>query len=215
MESTAPEDHGAAVEADAAAADFLRRFAGRDFEGLRLTLAHDATARLVLPAVIEHPSGRDAIVEHVEGWFGSATTFTLAASTQDRVGARHRITWRFEVVRDGGPAEVIEQLVFLDIGTSGIEHIDLLCSGFQREASSTATQPEVFDAGAMGCADGLAQAFRRRLSDVPVGASLRVVVRDPAAKEDLPSMARMLGQSITSTEAHEDGRLSITVERRK
>jgi TusA-related sulfurtransferase len=73
----------------------------------------------------------------------------------------------------------------------------------------------VFEAGSMGCADGLAQEFRRRIANVPIGESLEVVVRDPAAKEDLPSLARLLGQRITSTEAHNDGRLTITVERQK
>jgi TusA-related sulfurtransferase len=74
---------------------------------------------------------------------------------------------------------------------------------------------QVFEAGAMGCADGLAQEFRRRMAEVPIGGSLEVVVSDPAAKEDLPSLARLLGQRITSTEAHDDGRLTITVERQK
>ena len=67
----------------------------------------------------------------------------------------------------------------------------------------------------MGCADGLAQEFRRRMAEVPLGGSLEVVVSDPAAKEDLPSLARLLGQLVTSTEAHDDGRLTITVERQK
>ena len=67
----------------------------------------------------------------------------------------------------------------------------------------------------MGCADGLAQEFRRRLAGVSVGDSLAVVVSDPAAKEDLPSLARMLGQAVTSTEAHDDGRLTIKVEKRR
>lgn len=67
----------------------------------------------------------------------------------------------------------------------------------------------------MGCADGLAQEFRKRLADVNVGESLTVIVSDPAAKEDLPSLARMLGQSVTSVETQEDRRLVITVEKRK
>jgi TusA-related sulfurtransferase len=67
----------------------------------------------------------------------------------------------------------------------------------------------------MGCADGLAQEFRRRLDAVPVGDSLAAVVSDPAAKEDLPSLARMLGQAVTSIEAHDDGRLTINVEKRR
>jgi HD-GYP domain-containing protein (c-di-GMP phosphodiesterase class II)/TusA-related sulfurtransferase len=71
------------------------------------------------------------------------------------------------------------------------------------------------DAGDMGCADGLAQEFRRRIASVPVGASLKVVVNDPAAKEDLPSLTRLLGQRVIATEAQDDGRLTITMERQK
>jgi TusA-related sulfurtransferase len=103
----------------------------------------------------------------------------------------------------------------MDPGPGGIEQIDLLCSGFQIDPGVTKSTTEVFEAGAMGCADGLAQEFRRRMANVPMGGSLEVVVSDPAAKEDLPSLARLLGQRITSTEAHDDGRLTITVERQK
>ncbi|HEY8952479.1 MAG TPA: sulfurtransferase TusA family protein, partial [Candidatus Dormibacteraeota bacterium] len=106
-------------------------------------------------------------------------------------------------------------LAYLDLGPHGIEQIDLLCSGFQVEPSVVAGTMQVFEAGAMGCADGLAQEFRRQIAKVLIGESLEVVVSDPAAKEDLPSLARLLGQRITSTEAHDDGRLTITVERQK
>jgi TusA-related sulfurtransferase len=44
---------------------------------------------------------------------------------------------------------------------------------------------------------------------------LEVVVADPAAKEDLPPLARMLGHAVKSTQALQDGRLTITVERCK
>ena len=127
---------------------------------------------------------------------------------------RHRISWRFNVVRDGS-RQVIEQVVYLDLGPHGIERIDLLCSGFLAEPGVAARPTQVFDAGDMGCADGLAQEFRRQIAKVSIGESLEVVVSDPAAKEDLPSLARLLGQRITSTEAHDDGRLTITVERQK
>ena len=111
--------------------------------------------------------------------------------------------------------QVIEQLVYLDLGPQGIQRIDLLCSGFLAEPDVAAGPTQVFDAGDMGCADGLAQEFRRQIAKVSIGESLEVVVSDPAAKEDLPSLARLLGQRITSTEAHDDGRLTITVERQK
>jgi tRNA 2-thiouridine synthesizing protein A/cysteine desulfurase len=194
---------------------FLKLLAARDFEGLAATLASDAHARFLLPHGLEEYAGRDAIVGRIKSWFGSASVFDLASSTEETVGLRQRLSWRFAVVRDGNSREVIEQLAYLNLGPEGIERIDLLCSGFQMEAAAVDGPIEVFEAGAMGCADGLAGEFRRRIANVPIGGSLEVVVRDPAAKEDLPSLARLLGQRVTSTEAHDDGRFTITVERQK
>jgi TusA-related sulfurtransferase len=194
---------------------FLELLAARDFEQLAASLASDAHARFLLPHGLEEYTGRDAIVGRIKSWFGSASVFDLASSSEESVGLRQRLSWRFSVVRDSGSREVIEQLVYLDLGPHGIERIDLLCSGFQMEHGIAAGPMAVFDAGAMGCADGLAQQFRSRIATVPIGGSLEVVVSDPAAKEDLPSLARLLGQRVTSTEAHGDGRLTITVERQK
>ncbi len=194
---------------------FLELLAARDFERLAASMASHARARFLLPHGLEEYAGRDAIVRRIESWFGSASVFDLTASSQEAVGPRHRLSWRFSVVRDGDLREVIEQLVYLDLGPDGIEGIDLLCSGFQIEPAVAAAPIQVFEAGAMGCADGLAQEFRRRITGVPIGGSLEVVVSDPAAKEDLPSLVRLLGQRVTSTEAHDDGRLTITVERQK
>ena len=210
---TAAKDLAATAE-PAPARKFLKLLAARDFERLAAFLASDAHARFLLPHGLEEYDGRDAIVARIKSWFGSASVFDLAASTQDQVGMRHRISWRFNVVRDG-LRQVIEQLVYLDLGPKGIEQVDLLCSGFQAEPSVDVGPTQIFDAGDMGCADGLAQQFRRQIAKVSIGGSLEVVVSDPAAKEDLPSLARLLGQRITSTEAHDDGRLTITVERQK
>jgi len=107
----------------------LQFLAARDFEGLAASLASDAHARFLLPHGLEEYEGRDSIVARIRSWFGSASVFDLAASTEDEVGMRHRISWRFNVVRDGS-RQVIEQLVYLDLGPHGIERIDLLCSGF-------------------------------------------------------------------------------------
>jgi TusA-related sulfurtransferase len=194
---------------------FLELLAARDFERLTATLASDAHARFLLPHGLEEYAASDEVVGRIKSWFGSASVFDLTSSSEDTVGLRQRLSWRFSVVRDGRSREVIEQLVYLDLGPHGIERIDLLCSGFQMEPGLATGPMQVFEAGAMGCADGLAQEFRRRIAEVPIGGSLEVVVRDPAAKEDLPSLARLLGQRVTSTEANDDGRLTITVERQK
>src|SRR2546422_10868222 len=189
--------------------------AARDFDRLTAIFATDAHARFLLPHGLEEYTGGEAIVGRIKTWFASASVFDLTSSSEEPVGQRQRLNWRFGVVRDGRSREVIEQLAYLDLGPHGIERIDLLCSGFQMETGVSSGPMQVFEAGAMGCADGLAQEFRRRIAKVPIGGSLEVVVSDPAAKEDLPSLARMLGQRVTSTEAHDDGRLTITVERQK
>ena len=72
-----------------------------------------------------------------------------------------------------------------------------------------------FDAGSMGCGDGLAAAFRDRIGGIDVGELLRVRTIDPSAKEDLPSLARLMGHTIRDIDAKSDGSLTITVEKRR
>jgi len=72
-----------------------------------------------------------------------------------------------------------------------------------------------FDAGTLGCGDGLAAAFKDRIGRMSVGDLLRVRTTDPSAKEDLPSLARLMGHTIRDVETRPDGSLTITVERRR
>lgn len=57
----------------------------------------------------------------------------------------------------------------------------------------------VWDAGALACGD-LVLALRGRLAALPPGAVLRVVARDPAAPEDLPSWCRLTGHRLVRAE---------------
>jgi TusA-related sulfurtransferase len=68
------------------------------------------------------------------------------------------------------------------------------------------------DAGDLGCGEGLAAWFRTQLRDTPPGDTLRAVVRDPAAREELPALARLMGHTVTSIEAGESC-FVITVEK--
>jgi TusA-related sulfurtransferase len=70
-----------------------------------------------------------------------------------------------------------------------------------------------YDAGDLGCADGLAGEFRRQMEQIPVGDVLVISTTDPAAKEDLPPLARMMGHVVRSIEAPGHGRLLVSVER--
>jgi TusA-related sulfurtransferase len=42
-----------------------------------------------------------------------------------------------------------------------------------------------------------------------------VIARDPAAKEEVPALARLLANRVVSVETPDDGRLEMTVERRR
>ena len=140
---------------------FLELLAARDFERLAATLASDAHARFLLPHGLEEYAGRDAIVGRIKSWFGAASVFDLTSSSEETVGLRQRLSWRFSVVRDSGSREVIEQLVYLDLGPAASPRDRPLCSG-SKWARIAAGPTQVFEAGAMGCADGLAQEFLRR-----------------------------------------------------
>jgi TusA-related sulfurtransferase len=84
--------------------------------------------------------------------------------------------------------------------------MDLMCSGAARNAA-------VFDAGDLGCADGLAAEFRRRIAEVEPGRRLVTVVRDTAAISDLPPLARLLGHRVYDVRRLGSGRVAVTVER--
>jgi TusA-related sulfurtransferase len=195
---------------------FVEHLAVRDFDAMAAQLAPGAVARFLLPRGPEEQRGPDDIIRRFKDWFAAASQFEMVSTGDEATVRRRRLSWRLRVVRASGSPEVIEQLVFMNVGPDGIERLDLLCSGFEVEdAAPVACELQVFDAGDRGCADGLAEEFRRRIDAVPVGASLAVVVSDPAAKEDLPPLARMLGHTVRTTRTLDDGRLTITVERRK
>jgi TusA-related sulfurtransferase len=194
-------------------ASLISALSARDFSRFGNCLAPAAQARLLLPRGPEAQYGREDIVRRFEGWFSRATDFEVLETRREPVGHRNMLSWRFRMSRDGESKEVIEQVAFVDVGPQGISAIDLVCSGFMKVDSPA--EHRVLDAGSMGCADGLAQEFRNRLADINVGDSIAVIVSDPAAKEDLPSLARLLGHSVRSVETKDDDRLVITVEKRK
>ena len=81
-----------------------------------------------------------------------------------------------------------------------------------RAASADSGRVIKFDGGWMSC-DVLPMAFRRQMQSVAVGDVVICTVFDPSAKEDLPSLARMLGHKILQSEETEDGALVVSVER--
>lgn len=196
---------------------FVKAVAGRDFDGLRATMADDVRFRLLVPKGPQAQEGAVETVGRFVGWYAGADELRLESSSVDTVAGRLVLSYRFRVL-DADGRRVIEQHVVADVASDGrLETIDLLCSGFlpDPEPGPASNGTHRFDAGDLGCADGLATEFRRRIQGIPVGDALVVTARDPAAKEDLPSLARMMGHEVRSIETPGDGRLLITVERRR
>ena len=196
---------------------FLDRFTTGDFEGAADLLDPDVEMRALLPDGPQTYNGREEVAGRLKFWFGTSddtrTVHAEAGAVEDRVA----VSYGFRILNGVNGAKPgwhsIEQRAFYDIGTA-IEHVDLVCSGF-RPIVERSTDSHRFDAGEMGCGDGLPQEFRRWVRSIPVGDVMEVVTKDPAAKKDLPSLARLMGNTVKSIETLDDGRLLISVERAK
>jgi TusA-related sulfurtransferase len=196
----------------AVAEAFLTALTARDFAAARALLAQDVRLRMLVPSGVMTEDDADSAIGRFSAWFGAADPFEAASPTASEVEGRAAVAYRFTLKREDG-WRVIEQHLMLDVADSRITGIDLLCSGFRPMEEPAMGGVHQFDAGDLGCADGLAGEFRRRMQEIPMGDVLAVTTRDPAAKEDLPPLARMLGHVVRSTEAAEDGSLLVTVER--
>ena len=72
-----------------------------------------------------------------------------------------------------------------------------------------------YDAGELGCGNGLPQEFRRQINSIPEGHVLEVTTRDPAAREDLPSLARLLGHEVISIKTDDNGSTIVAVKKHR
>lgn len=188
-----------------------------DFDGAATLFDPDIEMRALLPDGPQTYNGREEVTNKFRRWFGTGdeveTTHAETKTVEDRIELSYgfRILNAVEGTKPGWHS--IEQRAFSDIGTS-IERIDVVCSGF-RPIIVASDRLHRFDAGDMGCGDGLPREFRRWVRSIAIGDVMEVVTKDPAAKEDLPSLARLMGNTVRSIEALEDGRLLISVERGK
>jgi len=192
---------------------FLHTLTAREFAAVRLLLADDVRFRMLVPSGLMTEGDADATVGRFISWFADADAFHVEAATSAEVEGRVAVVYRFRLHRRDG-WRLIEQHLMLDVDAEArITSIDLLCSGFRPITSNEPDGVHQFDAGDLGCADGLAGEFRRQMQKIPVGHVLVVSTSDPAAKQDLPPLARLMGHVVRSIEAPGDGRLEVTVER--
>ena len=192
---------------------FLCALTERRFDALDAFLAPDVEFWALLPDGLETASDARMVTERLCDWFGGDEPVAFGELEITGVSDRWAFSYRALTGEDGN-RQVVQQSGFAAVGEHGIDLVHLVCSGFLPVEASGAGRHR-FDAGHLGCADGLAQEFRRELRATPVGGVLEILTSDPAAREDLPPLARMMGNTVLNIQTLDDGRVAITVERNR
>jgi TusA-related sulfurtransferase len=184
-----------------------------DFEGLDAVLQPNVQFRALTPGESVSVASAIETIACFRRWFGDASDIVII--DQHAAMLVDRLSFRFSArVGRKGQTYLIEQNLWADVDDGKFAAIDLVCSGFRPEGvAATSESVHTFDAGDLGCGTGLPREFRARLMQIPVGHVLEVITADPSAKEDLPSLARMLGHQVRSVETGADRKHRIRVER--
>jgi TusA-related sulfurtransferase len=192
---------------------FLDALARRDFDTLEAILDPSVRFRALVPGETVAAATAAEAAACFRRWFEDKTDIEILDRQVDVLVDRLRLGYRARLKKKGQPHVVAQQLCG-DLEHGRFTTLDLLCTGFRPEGTAPAHDTtHVFDAGDLGCGSGLPREFRTRLTQIPVGHVLEVVTNDPAAREDLPSMARLLGHQVQSIETGADGKVRIRVER--
>ena len=169
--------------------------------------------RALVPSGFKESIGSDAVAARLESWFAEAESVAVVSKNVSYVSDRLRVQYRFDEHYPDGDSEIIEQDAYCGVRDGRIDSIDLLCSGHLPGMAVQGTEVRRFDAGELGCGSGLPQEFRRQISALPVGGILETAARDPAAREDLPALARLLGHEVLSVTTSPKGETIVCVKR--
>ncbi len=192
---------------------FVEALSARDFEALERLFGAQVRFRAIVPRGVREAATAQDAVGWLRTWFGDADSIELLGSDATAVADRTYLRYRLRI-HEAGQTTIIEQHGFADVEDGQIADLSLLCSGF-RPVDDAAGDVHDYDAGDLGCGDGLPREFRRQIGSIPVGDVLRVIARDPAARADLPALARLMGHRIRTISGAPDGGLLIEVERVK
>jgi TusA-related sulfurtransferase len=198
---------------EATGEEFVVALSDRDSARLEACFHHDVRMRAIVPSGFQELSGAPAVIAKLNSWFEDAESIQVLQKNVYRVADRLHVRYRFRTHYSNGETDIIEQDAYFDLLEGAIAAIDLLCSGFRPESDDETRPVQRFDAGDLGCSSGLPEEFRRQIDGIPVGSILEVVTRDASAKEDLPSLSRLLGHKIISVTGSPDGSTKIVVQR--
>jgi len=193
--------------------EFIAALVTRDSSRLQTCFHPEARLRALVPSGPQEHQGSAAVAGRFTDWFRQADGLQVLDQQVDTIADRLHLRYRFRETYADGDTEVIEQDAFCEIKDEKIVAMDLVCSGHQSERRGPETEIRHYDAGDLGCGSGLPQAFRQEIGAIPVGAVLEVRTRDPSAKADLPSLARLLGHRVLRIENSPEGSTILAVQR--
>lgn len=198
---------------EATCEEFVVALSDRDPERLEACLHPEVHLRALVPSGFQEHRGPSAVAARFNYWFEEAENIRVVEKNVYRVADRLHIRYRFRESYPDGGSDIIEQDAYCGLRGGQIVTIDLLCSGHRPEQAEKAADVHHFDAGDLGCSSGLPEEFRRQIDAIPVGSFLKISTRDPSAKEDLPSLTRLLGHRFVSISNSPDGVTELTVQR--
>ena len=204
--------HTISVEA-ATDEDFVVALADRDSERLEACYHSGAHLRALVPSGFQERKGSSAVAERFMSWFGDPETIEALEKNVYLVSDRLHIDYRFRLCYSDGESELVEQDTSCELRDGSMVDMDLLCTGFRPERRAEPAAVASFDAGELGCSSGLPDEFRRQIDAIPVGSVLEILTRDPSAKEDLPSLTRLLGHRVITVRNSPDGSTILVVQR--
>jgi TusA-related sulfurtransferase len=186
-----------------------------DFEGMESTLESKVEFRALVPGELVNVATAPEAVQCFRRWFGDKTDLELLHHKSEVLIDRLLLDYRLCLYKGDQPY-FVEQRICSASENGKFAVIDMVCSGFRPEGVvETAASVHGFDAGDLGCGSGLPREFRARIRQIPVGHILEVVTKDPSAREDLPSISRLLGHKVRSVEPGAEGEFIIRVESAK
>jgi len=198
---------------EATGEDFVVALSDRDSERLEACFHPEVRMRALVPSGFQEHKGPAAVVARLNSWFSEAESIQVLEKNVYRVADRLHIRYRFRERWSDGESKIIEQDACCNLREGRIVTIDLLCSGHRPEPRDKVADLYHFDAGDLGCSSGLPEEFRRQIDSIPVGSILEISTRDPSAKEDLPSLTRLLGHRVISISNSPDGNTVLVVQR--
>jgi hypothetical protein len=116
--------------APAVGAKLVEAIAARDEAALAACFAPAVELRALVPRGLRERSGASEAAALFAAWYADATELRLVESQVEELSDRLHIAYRLDIVEDGKPY-VVEQQLYCKVADGIIQRLDLVCSGFR------------------------------------------------------------------------------------